>query len=246
MRNGRKLRGSEKHLVDLLDSKLYSVALNKLLNGVQATIAESAEYAREGEIPDFCRGLNLPGLELAAVSDWWLPKARGRPVRGATWDLLSACVVNDRPGLLIVEAKAHEDELDYSGKPLSRTASVQSKQNHEHIRKNLREASDALDKLVDGEVSLSIDSHYQLANRIAWAWKLASSGVPTILLYLGFTGDQYFRYDYFRDADHWQRAMGAYMHGVFPKGLPGKIIHGKDGGSFTLLVKSLPVAAVST
>jgi hypothetical protein len=27
---------------------------------------------------------------------------------------------------------------------------------------------------------------YQLANRIAWAWKLASMGVPVVLVYLGF------------------------------------------------------------
>jgi hypothetical protein len=31
--------------------------------------------------------------------------------------------------------------------------------------------------------------HYRFANRLAFAWKTASEGMPTILLYLGFTGD---------------------------------------------------------
>jgi hypothetical protein len=36
--------------------------------------------------------------------------------------------------------------------------------------------------------TLSRDSHYQLTNRFAWAWKLASMGVPVVLGYLGFQG----------------------------------------------------------
>ena len=35
----------------------------------------------------------------------------------------------------------------------------------------------------------SAGSHYQFANRLAFVWKLASMGVPTALLYLGFVGD---------------------------------------------------------
>lgn len=31
------------------------------------------------------------------------------------------------------------------------------------------------------------DSYYQLSNRFAWTWKLASLGVPVVLLYLGFS-----------------------------------------------------------
>ena len=34
--------------------------------------------------------------------------------------------------------------------------------------------------------ALSRDSHYQLSNRFAWAWKLASLGIPVVLVYLGF------------------------------------------------------------
>ncbi len=31
-----------------------------------------------------------------------------------------------------------------------------------------------------------MNSHYQLSNRFAWAWKLASLGVPVVLVYLEF------------------------------------------------------------
>lgn len=37
-----------------------------------------------------------------------------------------------------------------------------------------------------GKERLSIDSHYQLSNRFAWAWKVASLGVPVVLVPLGF------------------------------------------------------------
>jgi crotonobetainyl-CoA:carnitine CoA-transferase CaiB-like acyl-CoA transferase len=30
--------------------------------------------------------------------------------------------------------------------------------------------------------SLSVDSHYQICNRFAWAWKIASLGVPVVLI----------------------------------------------------------------
>ena len=32
--------------------------------------------------------------------------------------------------------------------------------------------------------------NYQLANRLAFTWKLASLGLPTVLIYLGFYGDR--------------------------------------------------------
>ena len=33
---------------------------------------------------------------------------------------------------------------------------------------------------------MSRDDCYQMANRFAWSWKLASLGVPVVLVYLGF------------------------------------------------------------
>lgn len=250
------MRGSAKHLMDLLESRHGLDALNSLIAEASASIQPTDHWQpsgrmvldkrREWEIPVFC-GKHCGDLaNLDVLKDWWLPpQADGRTRKGATWDLLSTCTIEGKKGILLVEAKAHEDELDDSGKPLSRTASVQSKLNHEHVRRNLREVSDRLNESADGVFALTIDSHYQLANRIAWAWKLADCGIPVVLLYLGFLGDTYFRSDYLTDADHWQRAMGAYLRGVVPLGFPGTPIAGRNGGTFTLLVKSFHIAEVS-
>lgn len=44
-------------------------------------------------------------------------------------------------------------------------------------------------QLLGPAVRISRDSHYQLSNRVAFAWKLATLGLPTVLVYLGFWGD---------------------------------------------------------
>ncbi|MBL0143815.1 MAG: hypothetical protein IPP91_17340 [Betaproteobacteria bacterium] len=35
---------------------------------------------------------------------------------------------------------------------------------------------------------ISRDACYQMSNRFAWSWKLAASGIPVVLVYLGFLG----------------------------------------------------------
>ena len=61
-----------------------------------------------------------------------------------------------------------------------------------------------------------------------------------MLLYLGFLGDTKF-VDHHKDADRWQRTMGAYMHGVVPKYLPGGYVEERHGAaaSFTMLVEAV-------
>lgn len=248
-----KLRGSQKHLLDLLDSSDYPASLNRLLFDARTEITSPNERKpvgtsnrKEWEVPKFCEEFGLDWVDQRQIENWWLPKHQGgKTGKGATWDLISTCKIAGRNGLLLVEAKAHEEELDYAGKSLSFAASTQSKRNHEHIARTLREASAKLNEKVAGVFNLAIDSHYQLANRIAWASKLSESGVLVVLLYLGFIGDTYFRTDYFRDADHWQRSVEAYMHGVLPLSLQNTLVEGHNGGGFTMLVKSLPILEIS-
>ena len=245
----KPLRGSKKHLLDLLDSSSFAERLKELLVPAKIPIEVGAgrqpsghQNLKEIEIPEFCRRHCATWFDLRKLQGWWLPTERTD--KGATWDLLSTCMIGGRNGLLLAEAKAHEEELDYAGKQLKETASAQSKVNHAHIRDTLARVSDNLDQRLDGKVSISIDSHYQLANRIAWAWKLAESGLPVVILYLGFLGDTYFS-DYFRDHDHWQRTMGAYMRDVLPLDLPGKFVRSDEGGAFIFVIGSLPVVTAS-
>lgn len=48
-----------------------------------------------------------------------------------------------------------------------------------------------------------------------------------------------------RDSDHWQRVMGAYMHGVLPQSFPETRIEFESGGSMAMLIRSLPIMEIS-
>jgi hypothetical protein len=77
-------------------------------------------------------------------------------------------------------AKAHANELKLDGK-----ASRGDPDNQARIELAVSTANQRLNELLPGW-NLTCSANYQLANRFAWAWKVASLGVPVILVYLGF------------------------------------------------------------
>jgi len=111
---------------------------------------------------DYCTTLNK----------WWLEKSARTPV----WDLVCKAEIDGLPGLILVEAKAHNSELY---KENDKTGSEKGSANYNRIEEAL--------KLVNTryKYNLSPDTHYQLSNRIAWSIKLASLGIPVVLIYLG-------------------------------------------------------------
>jgi hypothetical protein len=111
------------------------------------------------------------------LTSWWLVNRRG--ANTPNWDVVSNCTIEGVEGLILIEAKAHDMELKSEGK------SMGDKENHEQIGSAITEANIGLNKICPGWL-INRDSHYQLCNRFAWAWKVASSGVPVILIYLGF------------------------------------------------------------
>jgi hypothetical protein len=148
----------------------------------------------------------------AELRKWWLAHEAG--ANTPNWDLAVACEIESKPGLILVEAKAHESELSIARKPTNADASAESRANHERIGTAIGEACDALGKLVSG-VAITRDSHYQLANRVAFAWKLAQLGIPTVLVYLGFLGDKNVGKE-FRDDTHWKTVFGDYSRPALP------------------------------
>lgn len=239
-------RGSLKHVLDLLDSGRFAQTMSGLLgkHGVQVNEDDAWRPQGYGQ-PDewtsekFCGEHCRDWFDSNQFSGWWKISSGNPP----QWDILSTCNIDNAPGLLLVEAKANDQELDWKGKSLSPEPSQGSKENHRIIGECIEEANTALNQHLPG-FAISRDRHYQLSNRIASAWKLAQCGLPVALLYLGFTGDEGIRTpsrNPITDHDHWQRLMGAYMHGVVPQHLPGTIIHEKSGGSMRMLIKSLPV-----
>jgi hypothetical protein len=244
----KTFRGSRKHLLNLLDGPDYPSTLQRILTA--AGVALTAQDARqpvgctdpaEWELPRFCQTHCTSWLDAdTAFTGWWVHHDGTLP----TWDLISTCQIEGRPGLLLVEAKAHESELDRRGKALAETASRESKENHSAITQCIERVCASMRVAVDSRIAVTASSHYQLSNRIAWAWRVSERGVPVVLLYLGFLGDSYFA-DGFVDDGHWQRTLGAYIDGVVPLGLPGHTIKPPGGGFFLMLSKSLPVSEVS-
>jgi len=92
--------------------------------------------------------------------------------------------------------------------------------NHKKIGDAISEARGALSNFDEG-ISISRDNHYQLSNRIAYTWKLASMGIPTILLYLGFLNDPTWIADgdHFENKNSWSEFIGNNFSMVGAKGL---------------------------
>ena len=97
------------------------------------------------------------------LRDWWLavPKGANTP----NWDLAATCRIEGRKGLLLVEAKAHVNELSDAGK--SKPARENSRRNHKRIGSAIEEARTGLALVSGGSWGISRDRCYQLSNRFA-------------------------------------------------------------------------------
>jgi hypothetical protein len=144
-----------------------------------------------------------------------------------------------------VEAKANHPELDELGKRLKDDASAGSRENHDRICKAIEQARAALEPQAPG-ISISCDKHYQLSNRIAFAWWLASHGIPTVLLYLGFTGDADIATvgKPFADDRSWQAAFGKHLEAVCPPSVLDRRL--ELAAPMWILSRSRPVLATSS
>lgn len=132
----------------------------------------------------------IPDETSRELKKWWFKVPGGS---GPSWDMVSQCVLGSgshaKRGVLLVEAKAHGAELEREagGKKLASDASRDRRLNHDRIGRAIEEANVGLRSLTgDPRWALSRDNCYQMANRFAWAWKLASLGMPVVLVYLGF------------------------------------------------------------
>lgn len=164
------------------------------------------------------------------LKDWWLAATSGRSMT-PNFDIAASCSVmvggESRKGLLLVEAKAHTEELDSEakGKVLADNPSPGSAANHRRIGECIHEAAVGLADATGIAWTMNREAAYQMANRFTWAWKLTRLGYPVILVYLGFTGanemggtgsDQPYK-----DFDHWAECVQAHSKALFPE--PAKI-----------------------
>ena len=150
------------------------------------------------------------------LTDWWLAVHKG-PMTTPTWDIASTCTIKGHPGLLLIEAKSHVKEL-------RKTDKSGSTKNRKQIDQAFGEANAYLGGLTGQPWGLSAESRYQLSNRFAWSWKLASMGIPVVLVYLGFlhAKDMKDRGDLFGSHSDWESTVEKYGEGVVDNNCWGK------------------------
>ena len=198
-----------------------------------ATVAAGVELDKPNDL--------LPLAISERLSNWWLAVSENDP-RTPNWDIASTCTVRGRKGLLLVEAKAHWNEVARSskGKRLGKPASNGTLKNHEKIGEAIGEAAVGLRTVTGGRWGISRDSHYQLSNRFAWSWKLASLGVPVVLVYLGFlyATDIAKGGNLFHSEAHWERVIKGHSEGVVDSGCWGRWLD-VDGAPLIPLIRAL-------
>ena len=183
----------------------------------------------------------LPESQQKDLSRWWLAVSAKTP----TWDIVTTATIQGKRGLVLVEAKAHVSEMSHSGKPAP-SDTHNSRKNHERIGSAITEANLALNNSIPG-FNLSIDSHYQLCNRFAWGWKIASMGIPVVLVYLGFrnANDMTHRgYETTATENSWDNSVRNYARGVVPETTWEHAID-VNGTPFIPIIRSLDMSWLS-
>jgi len=175
-----------------------------------------------------------------ALINWWLAVPKG--ARVPNWDIASTCTIKGKPGLLLIEAKAHDEELNYeeAGKKRERNETKGQRQNREQIRNRMQESSAAFTNSTQLEWVLSIEHHYQMSNRFAWVWKLTELGIPVILVYLGFLNaiEMSDRGMPFSNHGAWAQLVTSHSEPLFPDKVWDRrwTLHGQ---AFIPLIKSI-------
>jgi len=144
------------------------------------------EHTGEATLPEAER--LLPADVRLELRRWWLA-VESKNTRTPNWDIAATCTVDGKAGIVLFEAKAHDQELikeETGRKSIESPVSGSARRNLLRIDWAIRDASAALSDETGLAWALSRDWNYQMSNRFAWAWKLADLGIPVVLVYLGF------------------------------------------------------------
>lgn len=222
-------RGSKPrcHLLTDGSDQHVAAALSGLLAPF-ATVSASDEWMPRGfEMPQECQLHRRSRVHDSDLCDrlaaWWLP-ADQLTDRTPNFDIAATCLVDGRPGMVLVEAKAHDNELirESAGRKVTSSDPREQQQRRESSHKTIGAAIDkARAGLTAGtglNFGISRDTCYQMSNRFAWAWKLADSGLPVVLVYLGFLNADDMAKDGqpFRTHDEWEQLVRSHGAAVVP------------------------------
>lgn len=242
---GRIYRGSRKHVLDWTGRQSFLDEFRELLGDLPVEFSGAVFMPKGAAAPQEARLEKFGPKWLqghpawANLRTWWLTHERG--ANTPNWDIAVGCVIEQRPGLVLVEAKANWSEFGRPGKGAPYPRSSHSEENHDRIGAAIEEARLGWHQHILG-VNISRDSHYQLANRLAFTWKLATLGIPTVLVYLGFTKDEGISDAGapFRDTADWQRAFAQYTEGHVPHRVLEQRLNFWEAPAW-VLVRSRPV-----
>ena len=127
-------------------------------------------------LPKLSDWLFVNDLYGRARGDWWPPQGSNPP-----WGILSRpCTVQRKhdgllpDGLLLIERRTQFG--DCSARDEGR----------QRIQSAIAGVNEYLCDITGSSWGLSIERHYRLSNRVAWAWRLANLGIPVVLYYEGY------------------------------------------------------------
>ena len=206
--------GTRNDVADRLTSLLPSAGIK--VTPDDAWMPEGFERTEEAQLDKHTSFLG--DHDSQALRSWWLESTRNATT--PNWDIATTFLpsAGNRRGFLLVEAKAHKGELS-EGSKSTPSESEGSQANHEKIGTAIAEASQGLNTEIPG-FSLSRDRHYQVSNRFAWAWKVASLGTPVVLVYLGFLNAQEMATgsrSLLNDRKDWERTIKDHCRGIIPE-----------------------------
>jgi hypothetical protein len=148
-------RGSRKHILDWTSRSDFPAQFADLVGLPECIVTRPPAWQPRGhsEPEEACledSGAKfVPGVDCwNDLAAWWLLHRRG--ANKPNWDLVVACDLAGKPGLALVEAKAHERELDWGGKRLRPDGSDNSAENHKRIGEAIAEASAELGRIIPG------------------------------------------------------------------------------------------------
>jgi len=244
------IRGSRRHVLDWCSNPAFADELLSLALPVRCEAAPfsrrmpmSYKEPKEARLETFLTTALPMFTKRDQLCSWWLTHPVG--ANTPNWDIAASCLVEGTPGLILVEAKANVPELSHAPKAAPRNDSPNSVANHERIGAAIEEAGSSL-RTTHPSMAISRDASYQLSNRIAFAWRLASWGVPVVLIYLGFLGDEGIRDagEPLKDEATWNNLVTEHLGTVGASSLDqGR----NDCGAapFWFLVRSRPVLSQS-
>jgi hypothetical protein len=187
--------GSQHWLLNIIDNGVLKALLEKsigatVVDGTGRPVSKCApaEKSLESYVSEYHL---ITESKQEYFDKWWIMHRGKRP----TWDYICKAKIDGKDGLIIVEAKAHKSECGKKKKVLSEDANVYQKENHDHIENAIEKEI----KSLGGQYS----GYYQIANRIAYANHIREYGVPTVLVFLGFIGDDCFD-DPWKTEDEWK------------------------------------------